>query len=170
MTDSSPADDTRTPRERLDALGWRTAGPMRAPPGVTLPFVPCRRSGNLLFVSGHLPLEPDGSVAGPRGRVGGPVDVEAAALAARRVALAMFGTLERELGSLERVGAWVRVFGMVNQVDGFDRQPAVINGFSEAVLEAFGPDVGAHPRSAIGVAGLPFDVPVEVEATVELRD
>ena len=155
--------------DRLAARGWSLAAPMRAPGGASFPFVPVRVSGSLAWVSGHLPLAADGSVAGPFGRVGGPVSPEAGREAAHRVALAMLGSLERELGSLERVGRWLRAFVMVSHVEGFAGQPAVANGFSETVLELFGPEIGAHSRSAIGVAGLPFDVPVEVEAVVEIR-
>lgn len=64
---------------------------------------------------------------------------------------------------------WVRIFGMVNSAPGFNRQPAVINGFSELILEVFGPEVGSHARSAVGMAELPFDIPVEVEGEVLLR-
>lgn len=153
--------------DRIAERGLVLSAPLRAPSGVTFPFVAVRVSGNLAYVSGHLPLEPDGSVAGPFGKVGGPVTPEQAQHAAGLVALAMFGSLERELGSLDRVTRWLRVFGMVNHVEGFTGQPGVINGFSHRVLDVFGDEVGAHSRSAIGVAGLPFDVPVEIEAIVE---
>ena len=160
---------TTSVRARLEALGLTTTAPLRAPPGVTYPFEPVRVAGNLVWVSGHLPLESDGTVAEPRGKVGGDVGVADATLAARRVALAMLGSLERELGSLERIARWLRVFAMVNQVDGFVQQPRVVDGFSNLVLEVFGPEVGAHARSAIGVAGLPFDTPVEIEAVLEIE-
>lgn len=74
------------------------------------------------------------------------------------------------LGSLDRIGAWVRVFGMVNSAPGFVQQPSVINGFTELILDVFGPTVGARARSAVGLAELPFGIPVEVEAELELRD
>jgi hypothetical protein len=80
----------------------------------------------------------------------------------------MLGSLKRELGDLDRISAWTRVFGMVNSAPGFNQQPSVINGFSELVLELFGPIVGAHSRSAVGLAELPFDLPVEIEGEVEL--
>jgi len=75
---------------------------------------------------------------------------------------------QRTLGDLDRVTAWLRVFGMVNSAPGFDRQPAVINGFSDLVLELYGPEVGQHARSAVGMAELPFGIPVEIEAEVEI--
>ena len=76
---------------------------------------------------------------------------------------------QRALGDLDRIGGWGRVFGMVNSAPGFNRQPSVINGFSDLILELFGPELGAHSRSAVGLAELPFDIPVEIEGEVELR-
>jgi enamine deaminase RidA (YjgF/YER057c/UK114 family) len=96
------------------------------------------------------------------------VTVEQARELARRVALSMLASLQRELGDLDRVSAWLRVFGMVNSAPGFNRQPAVINGFSELILQLYGPDRGAHARSAVGMAALPFDIAVEIEAEVEI--
>ena len=89
--------------------------------------------------------------------------------AARLTGLAILGSLQRELGDLDRIVAWTRVFGMVNSAPGFNRQPAVINGFSDLILDVFGPQTGAHARSAVGLATLPFDIPVEIEGEVELR-
>jgi len=82
----------------------------------------------------------------------------------------MLGSLKRELGSLERIACWTRVFGMVNSAPGFVRQPAVINGFSDLIISVFGPERGAHARSAVGMAELPFGIPVEIEGEVELRE
>jgi hypothetical protein len=82
--------------------------------------------------------------------------------------LSILASLKRTLGDLDRVAAWTRVFGMVNSAPGFNRQPSVINGFSDLILELYGLEVGAHSRSAVGLAELPFDIPVEVEAEVEL--
>jgi len=73
------------------------------------------------------------------------------------------------LGTLDRIAGWLRVFGMVNSTPGFDRQPAVINGFSNLILDVFGPAVGRHARSAVGMVALPFGIPVEIEAEVFLR-
>ena len=88
--------------------------------------------------------------------------------AARLVALSILGSLERAIGDLDRVRAWTRVFGMVNSAPGFNMQPSVINGFSNLILELYGPERGAHARSAVGLAALPFDIPVEIEGEVEL--
>jgi enamine deaminase RidA (YjgF/YER057c/UK114 family) len=141
---------------------------IRLPPGVVLPFRFVRVRGERAYVSGHGPLNPDGSLAPPFGKVGRELSVEQGYNAARLTALAMLASLERELGDLDRVAAWTRVFGMVNSAPGFNQQPRVINGFSDLILELFGPDRGAHSRSAVGMAELPFDLPVEIEAEVEI--
>jgi enamine deaminase RidA (YjgF/YER057c/UK114 family) len=141
---------------------------IQLPPGVVLPFRPVRVRGEHAYVSGHGPLNPDGSLAPPFGKVGRDLSVEQGYHAARLTALAMLGSIERELGDLDRVRAWTRVFGMVNSAPGFNQQPRVINGFSDLILEVFGPDRGAHSRSAVGMAELPFDLPVEIEAEVEI--
>jgi enamine deaminase RidA (YjgF/YER057c/UK114 family) len=90
--------------------------------------------------------------------------------AAQLTALGILGDLKRALGDLDRVTAWLRVFGMVNAAPGFNQTPAVINGCSDLILELYGPEAGVHARSAIGVAELPFDIPVEIEAEVEIAE
>jgi hypothetical protein len=155
--------------DRLQALGLQLPQPIRLPPGVVFPFRFVRIVGKRALVSGHGPQNADGSIAAPLGKVGREVTPEQGYAAARLVALSVLGSLQRELGDLDRIAAWVRVLGMVNSAPGFDRQPGVINGFSDLVLELFGPEVGAHSRSAVGMAELPFGIPVEVEAEVELR-
>ena len=158
-----------TVEERLRALGLALPPAFEAPPGVRLPFTTVRLVGTRALISGHGPQAPDGSLAPPFGKVGAAVTLEEAQLAARLTGLSILGSLQRALGSLDRITAWTRVFGMVNAAPGFNRLPAVINGFSDLILEAFGPEVGAHSRSAIGVAELPFDIPVEIEGEVEFR-
>lgn len=154
--------------DRLHSLGLALPEPLRLPPGAALPFPWVRVVGNRALVSGHGPTDADGSLALPLGKVGAQVSPEQACAAARLTGLAILGSLRRELGSLDRITAWVRVFGMVNSAPGFNRQPAVINGLSELILAVFGPQVGAHARSAVGMAELPFDIPVEIEAEVAL--
>jgi enamine deaminase RidA (YjgF/YER057c/UK114 family) len=149
---------------RLAELGLVLPPPVVVPPGARLPFAPVRILGDRAFVSGHGPQLPDGTIAGPFGKVGAEVSVEEARVSARLTALSMLGSLERALGDLDRV-VWARVFGMVASAPGFDRQPAVINGFSDFILELYG-DAGVHARSAVGMAELPFGLPVEVEAEV----
>ena len=154
---------------RLTALGLVLPPPLKPPPGVVLPFRPVRVEGNRAFVSGHSAQNADGSIAGPFGKVGRDLTIEQGYAAARLTAVSILASLKRELGDLDRIAAWGRVFGMVNSAPGFNRQPGVINGFSDLILELFGPQVGAHARSAVGMAELPFDIPVEVEAEVEIR-
>jgi enamine deaminase RidA (YjgF/YER057c/UK114 family) len=154
--------------DRLRTLGLVLPQPARPPAGVVLPFSMVRVVGRRALISGHGPTEADGSLAGPFGRVGTEVTPEQATHAARLVGLAMLGSLARELGSLDRVTAWVRVFGMVNCAPGFRATPGVINGFSDLILAVFGAERGQHARSAIGVAELPFDIPVEIEGEVEI--
>ncbi|HEY7826985.1 MAG TPA: RidA family protein [Candidatus Limnocylindrales bacterium] len=154
--------------ERLQALGLVLPPAMQPPPGVVLPFSPVRIVGDRALVSGHGPQNPDGTFAGPYGKVDADVSVEEAYQAARSAALSMLGSLRRELGDLDRVVAWLRVFGMVSSSAGFQRQPSVINGFSDLIIELYGP-AGAHARSAVGLAELPFGIPVEIEAEVQIR-
>jgi enamine deaminase RidA (YjgF/YER057c/UK114 family) len=143
--------------------------PVVSPPDVVLPFRFVRVSGSRAFISGHGPTNADGTLAAPLGKVGRDLTVEQGQVAARLTALAILGSLKRTLGDLDRIAAWTRVFGMVNSAPGFNRQPLVINGFSDLIIELFGPEVGAHSRSAVGMAELPFDIPVEIEAEVELH-
>jgi hypothetical protein len=137
------------------------------PPGVVLPFQFIRIVGRRALISGHGPLNADGTIAAPLGKLGRELSVEQGYTAARLTGLAMLGSLQRALGDLDRITAWTRVFGMVASAPGFDKQPAVINGFSDLILELFGPDIGAHSRSAVGMAELPFNIPVEIEGEVE---
>jgi len=153
--------------ERLSALGLVLPAPIRPPPGVVLPFQFVRLAGNRALISGHGPQNADGSIAAPLGKLGRELTVEQGYAAARLTALSILGSLKRALGDLDRICAWHRVFGMVNSASGFNRQPSVINGFSELILELYGPAVGAHSRSAVGLAELPFDIPVEIEGEVE---
>ena len=154
--------------EKLRALGLLLPPPLKPPPGIILPFQFVRIVGGRALIAGHGPQDPDGSIASPRGKLGKDLTVEQGYHAARLTALAILGSLQRALGDLDRIRAWARVFGMVNSAPGFNRQPSVINGFSDLILELYGPDVGAHSRSAVGMAELPFDIPVEIEGEVEL--
>lgn len=162
----APVTDTDSPARRLEALGIRLPQPMKLG---NLPFRLVRVEGTRAILSGHLPLADDGSVAGPLGKVGAELTPEQGYQAARRVALGMLASLQQELGDLDRVAAWLKLFGMVNVAPGFSAIPGVINGASELILEVFGPQRGAHARSAVGMAELPLGVPVEIEAEVRLR-
>lgn len=153
---------------RLDEMGLQLPAPMRLPPGLVLPFSWCKVLGRRVLVSGHLPLAADGSVWPVTGKVGADVSVEQANAAARQATLAMLATLHRELGSLERITNWGRVLGMVNTAPGFNQTVAVVNGCSDLLIAVFGPEIGSHVRSAVGFAELPANVPVEIEAEVEI--
>jgi len=154
--------------QRLRELGLVVAEPFRSPTGAAYPFSWVRIRGSRAYVSGHLPLEPDGTLAEPRGKVGESVSIEQGATLARLAGLAMLGSLQRELGELDRIKAWLRVLGMVNVAPGTTQLAGVINGFSTLILEVFGPERGAHARSAVGMAELPYGVAVEIEAEVEI--
>lgn len=154
---------------KLSAMGLTLPAPIQMPQGVVLPFSWVRLRGNRAFVSGHIALNPDGSLAQPLGKVGGELTLEQGYAAARLTTLAILSSLQRALGDLDRITAWLRVFGMVNTAPGFNVYPAVINGFSDLILSLYGPERGDHARSAVGLAGLPFGTPVEIEAEVEFR-
>jgi enamine deaminase RidA (YjgF/YER057c/UK114 family) len=153
---------------RLEELGLVLPEPLKAPPGLHLPFSWVRVRGNRAYVSGHGAQNPDGSLAGPFGKVGAEVSLEQGYEAARLTALSVLGNLKRTLGDLNRLSAWLRVFGMVNSAPGFNQQPNVINGFSDLIIEVYGSEVGDHARSAVRMAELPLGLPVEIEAEVEL--
>jgi enamine deaminase RidA (YjgF/YER057c/UK114 family) len=153
---------------KLEELGLTLPGPAKVPPGLVLPFSWVRVRGDHAYVSGHGPLALDGTIAGPLGKVGAEVSEEQGYEAARLIALAMLDSLKHTLGDLDRVSAWLRVFGMVNSAPGFGRQPNVINGFSDLILELYGPEAGDHARSAVGMAELPLGMPVEIEAEVQI--
>lgn len=155
--------------DRLDELGLTLPPPVTPPPGVVLPFEGAIVRGDRLVFSGHGPQSPDGGLAQPLGHVGAEVTLDEAYRAAGLTALSVIATVRRTIGDLDRVVGWTRIFGMVNVAPGFDRTPAVINGFSDRVLEIFGPSVGAHTRSAVGMAELPFGIPVEVEGELAIR-
>jgi enamine deaminase RidA (YjgF/YER057c/UK114 family) len=151
--------------DRLSELGLTLPKAFAAPPGIEFKFDLVRVSGGYAYVSGHGPL--DGSRVLVKGKVGGQVGPERAYDAARLTALSVLASLKQELGELDRVTSWVKVLGLVNCAPGFNATPVVVNGFSDLVLELWG-ERGRHARSAIGVAALPFDIPVEVEAVVEV--
>lgn len=153
--------------ERLEGMGIVLPAPLRLPDG-ELPFPWVRVVENRALISGHGPASKDGTYSGKKGRVGADLSIEEAYRAARDTAYAVLANLERELGDLDRVTSWIRVFGMVNCAPGFARIPEVINGFSDVIIDVYGFERGRHARSAIGVAELPFGIPVEVEAEVLL--
>lgn len=155
--------------DRIAALGLVLPPEVVPPPGVELPFAFVNLRGDRAIVSGHGPQGVDGPLEGPFGVVGDDVTVEQGYASARLVALSMLGSLHRELGTLDRITGWIKALGMVRCGPDFGQHPAVINGFSDLILDIFGPDVGRHSRSAVGMSSLPFGMPVEIEAEVLVR-
>lgn len=125
------------------------------------------RHGDLIYVSGHGPLRPDGTMI--TGKVGADLDLAGGQAAARQTGLAILATLRAHLGSLDKVVKLVKVLGMVNCTTDYTEQPMVINGFSDLMVEVFG-EAGRGARSAVGMGSLPSNIPVEVEAIFQVRD
>jgi enamine deaminase RidA (YjgF/YER057c/UK114 family) len=153
---------------RLASLGLVLPGPTVAPHGAEFHFDWVRVRGHHVYVSGHSPHHPDGSFAGPFGKVPSEVSFTAATDAARATLLAVLGSVKREIGDLDRITAWLSVSGMVNADSGYPRTTNTINGFSQLVLELFGPEVGAHARTAVGFAALPLNNAIVVSAELEI--
>jgi len=153
----------------LQSLGLVLPAPAKLPPGVEVPFAWVRIFGDRAYVSGHGPLAPDGSPAGPFGRVGAEVSAEEAYAAARSATLAILSSLKRRLGDLDRVVGWLMVSGMINVAPGFTQTTNVINGCSDLLLKLYGPEAGHHARTAIGMAQLPLNLPVVIAAEVGIR-
>lgn len=151
-----------TPEARLAELGVT----LPSPPAPVASYVPTVISGNHLYVSGQVPMVDGKAVA--TGRVGETLDAGEAAKVARVCALNVLAQVKAALGDLSRVARVVKVTGFVASEPGFADQPEVVNGASELFVEVFG-DAGRHARSAVGVAALPRNVPVEVEAIIEIR-
>jgi hypothetical protein len=152
---------------KLEAMGLELPPPLKPPAGIEFPFAWVRVRGNRAYLAGSVAVNRDGTLAGPLGKVATDVTAEDAYQAARGVALSHLGSLKRALGDLDRVTAWLRVFAMVNVAPDFNQTPRVTNGYSDLILELYGPEVGMHARSSIGMA-LPLNAPVLCEAEVEV--
>ena len=155
--------------QSVSAIEDRLAELGRKLPGVAAPvaaYVPAVRSGSFVFTSGQLPMV-DGSLAAT-GKVGAEVSAEEAKRLAATCALNALAAIKAEIGDLDRVRRIVKVVGFVASTPDFTGQPGVVNGASELLGEVFG-DKGVHARSAVGVAVLPLDAPVEVELVVEIE-
>mmetsp|Transcript_23174 Transcript_23174/g.33983 ORF Transcript_23174/g.33983 Transcript_23174/m.33983 type:complete len:172 (-) Transcript_23174:100-615(-) len=149
--------------KNLDKLGIVLPKP-NDPKGNYLSFV---RSGNMLFLAGHLPQSPDGTLV--TGKVGKDITVQEGYDAARTIALNLISTMKFATGDLDKVKRVVKLVGFVNCNEDFTQQPSVINGCSDMMVEVFGPEVGRHARSAVGTNALPLGVSVEVEAIIEVE-
>jgi enamine deaminase RidA (YjgF/YER057c/UK114 family) len=150
-----------TPEERLMELGLALPEPVTP----LAAYVPVVRTGSHAYVSGQVPLADGEPVA--VGRLGAEVDLDTGRAAARVCAVNILAALKAELGDLSRVARVVKLTVFVASEPGFTDQPKVANAASELLGEVFG-DLGRHARSAVGVAGLPLGVPVEIEAIVEV--
>jgi enamine deaminase RidA (YjgF/YER057c/UK114 family) len=151
-----------SPEQRLEELGIRLPDP--ATPLAA--YVPTVRTGNLVYVSGQVPMV-DGKPLHV-GRLGADLGLEQGVEAAERCAINVLAALKGELGELSRIRRIVKLTGFVASAPDFNDQPKVVNGASELFVKVFG-DAGKHARSAIGMAALPLGVPVEVEAIVEVE-
>ncbi|MCF3935760.1 RidA family protein [Acuticoccus sp. M5D2P5] len=152
---------TGTVEDKLKSLGV-SLPPAAKPAGS---YVPVVQSGNLLFISGQIPMGPDGLQY--IGKCGAGMSVEDAQAAAKMCALNILGQVKGAVGSLDKVARIVKLNGFVNSTPDFPDHPKVINGASDFFVEVFG-EKGQHARAAVGVANLPFGVAVEVEAIVEI--
>jgi enamine deaminase RidA (YjgF/YER057c/UK114 family) len=156
--------------QRLEELGLKLPGEAKLPPGFTIPYQWVRVRGTRAFVSGHGAQAIDGSPLGPFGKVPSQVSLEDAQASARAAVLSMLASLKRAVGDLDRVVAWLMIFGHINADPGYPQTTLVANPASELVIDLYGPDAGAHARTAIGMAALPLDLPVIIAAEVELAE
>ena len=140
-----------------------TLPPAPKPIGVYKPFL---IDGNHLYVSGHGPLQHDGTFI--IGRIGDTMNMEEGKNAAQQVGLAILATIVANLGSLDKVKRVIKVLGMVNCTANFEKHPYIINGCSELFKKIWGEENGVGVRSAVGVGSLPDNIPVEIEALFEL--
>jgi len=136
------------------------------PPKPVAVYRPAVQVGNMLYISGHGPLKPDGTMF--TGRVGADMTLDQGKQAARQVGLAILSTVRNTLGTLDKVKRLVKTLGMVNCTDDFKDQPQVINGFSELMADVFGKDAGIGARSAVGMNALPGNIAVEIECIIEV--
>jgi hypothetical protein len=154
---------------KLTEMGLVLPGEMRVPPGFRVKWRQVRLVGTRAVIAGHGPRQVDGSFAGRPGKVGSDLTVEEGYAAARSTALAVLGDLKRELGDLDRVVSWVRVFGMVNSAPGFHAQPQVIDGFTDLMIALYGEEIAICPRAVVGVSELALNAPVIIECEAEVR-
>jgi len=154
---------------KIQELGLVLPEPFRTPPGLQIPFAWARVFRDRVYLSGHGPLNADGTPAEPFGKVGAEVTAEQAQAAARLATLALLGSLKRAIGDLDRVEAWLVVSGMINVAPGFTQTTNVMSGCSDLLIQLFGREVGEHARTAIGMAQLPLNLPVVIAAEVAIR-
>jgi enamine deaminase RidA (YjgF/YER057c/UK114 family) len=154
--------------DRLLELGLVLPAVPKMPAGVATTFSWVRILGNRVLVSGRGPQDPDGSPAGPFGRVPDQVPAEQAMESARRAALSVLASVRGAVGDLDQIAAWATVTGFVQAEPGYAQTTAIINSFSQVLIDVFGASAGQHARTAIGVAALPLNLPVVVSAELLL--
>jgi YjgF/chorismate_mutase-like putative endoribonuclease len=154
--------------KRLTAIGLALPGAMRFPPGLRANWRQVRVVGSRAIIAGHGPRAADGTPYGKPGKVGRDLSIEEGYEAAKATGLAILGDLKRELGDLDRIVSWSRVFGMVNSAPGFIGQAAVIDGFTDLMIALFGDEAAICPRAVMGAAELAMNSPVIIEAEVEV--
>ena len=153
----------KDPETQLKELGIQLIKP--AAPVAN--FLKAVRVGNMVYLSGHGPDRPEGGQI--TGKVGSDLSIDQAKEAARVTGISLLSTLKAAIGDLNKVKRIVKVFGMVNAVPIFEQHPQVINGFSDLMVQVFGEN-GKHARSAVGMSSLPFNIAVEIEMIVELKE
>ena len=153
---------------KLKQMGLELPAAMKVPPGFHVKWKQVRVFGTRAVIAGHGPRRTDGTFAGKPGKVGGDLTIEEGYAAARDTALGILGDLKRELGDLDRVVGWVRVFGMVNSAPGFSAQPQVIDGFTDLMVALYGEEIAICPRTVAGVAELALNSPVIIDCEVEI--
>jgi YjgF/chorismate_mutase-like, putative endoribonuclease len=153
---------------KLSSMGLALPEAMKVPPGFQIKWRQVRVFGTRAVIAGHGPRRADGTFAGKPGKVGSDLTIDEGYAAARDTALGILGDLKRELGDLDRVVGWVRVFGMVNSAPGFSAQPKVIDGFTDLMVALYGEEVALCPRTVAGVAELALNSPVIIDCEVEI--
>ena len=153
---------------KLREMGLVLPAAMKVPPGFHMKWRQVRVIGTRAVIAGHGPRRADGTFAGKPGKVGADLTIEEGYAAARDTGLGILGDLKRELGDLDRVVGWVRVFGMVNSAPGFSAQPQVIDGFTDLMVALYGEESAICPRTVAGVAELALNAPVIIDCEVEI--
>jgi hypothetical protein len=153
---------------KLAEMGLTLPAEMRLPRGFRIKWKQVRVIGSRGIIAGHGPRGADGTFPGKPGKVGADLTLEEGYAAARHAALGILGDLKRELGDLDRVVSWVRVFGMVNSAPGFTGQAQVIDGFTDLMIALYGEEAAMCPRAVAGMAELALNAPVIVEGEVEV--
>ncbi len=162
------ASTTETQAEDIEAKLEAMGITLPTPPTPVANYVTAVSTGNLVFLSGHGPMKPDGNNI--TGKVGADLSIEEGKEAARVTAINLLASLKAEIGDLNKVKRIVKVLGMVNAAPDFTQHPQVINGCSDLMVELFGEKMGKHARAAVGMGSLPSNIAVEIEMVVEVGE